>query len=341
MRYGLAEESPPRNWREAVTQVRQSDPIYLSIVIPVYNEVEVVPVLYNRLTRVMEGLGESYEIIFINDGSTDGSLALLCELRAGDERVKLLSLSRNFGHQIAITAGLDHSSGQAVVVLDADLQDPPEVIPQLVERWCKGYDVVFAVREKRRGEGLFKRGTAALFYRLLRRLTSTDIPMDAGDFRLMSRKAVDTLKSIRERSRFIRGLAGWIGFRQTSVPYVRDVRYAGTTKYPLKKMVRFAFNGLISFSSVPLQSASYLGFVVSSVSFVYMAYAVWLKLFTDRTILGWTSVMVAVLFLGGIQLLCLGIVGEYIGRIYEEVKQRPLYIVDEARGIEPSISDKE
>jgi glycosyltransferase involved in cell wall biosynthesis len=282
----------------------------------------------------MEGLVEPYEIIFVNDGSNDGSLPLLRDLRAGDERVKLLGLSRNFGHQLAITAGLDHSSGQAVVVMDADLQDPPEVIPQLVDQWRKGYDIVFAVREKRRGEGLFKRATAALFYRLLRRLTSTEIPVDAGDFRLMSRKAVDTLKSTRERSRFIRGLSGWIGFQQTSVPYVRDVRYAGTTKFPLKKMVRFAFNGLLSFSSVPLQMASYLGFVVSSVSFVYIAYAVWLKLFTNHTILGWTSVMVAVLFLGGVQLLCLGIIGEYIGRIYDEVKQRPLYIIDEVDGLD-------
>jgi glycosyltransferase involved in cell wall biosynthesis len=322
-------------------QASRSDSILYSIVIPVYNEVEVLPSLYTRLTRVMEGLVEPYEIIFVNDGSNDGSLPLLRDLRAGDERVKILGLSRNFGHQLAITAGLDHSSGQAVVVLDADLQDPPEVIPQLVDQWRKGYDIVFAVREKRRGEGLFKRVTAALFYRLLRRLTFTEIPVDAGDFRLMSRKAVDTLKSMRERSRFIRGLSGWIGFQQTSVPYVRDVRHAGTTKYPLKKMVRFAANGLLSFSSVPLQLASYLGFVVSCVSFVYIAYAIWLKLFTDHTILGWTSVMVAVLFLGGVQLLCLGIVGEYIGRIYDEVKQRPLYIVDEARGVEPCISDKE
>jgi dolichol-phosphate mannosyltransferase len=312
----------------------------ISLIIPVYNEVEVLPTLYHRLTRVMEGLAEPYEILFVDDGSDDGSLALLRELRAGDARVKLLGLSRNFGHQIAITAGLDHSSGHAAVVLDADLQDPPEVIPQLVEQWRKGYDIVYAVRQKRHGEGVFKLATAAAFYRLLRRLTSTEIPVDAGDFRLMSRRAVDTLTSLRERSRFIRGLASWIGFRQTSVLYVRDMRYAGTTKFPLKKMVRFAFNGLLSFSSVPLQLASYLGFIVSCVSFVYIAYAVWLKLFTDRTILGWASVMVAVLFLGGVQLLCLGIVGEYIGRIYEEVKQRPLYIVEEARGVEPWTSEK-
>jgi polyisoprenyl-phosphate glycosyltransferase len=305
-----------------------------SVVIPVYNEAEVLPTLYDRLTRVLNGLGEPYEIIFVDDGSADESPLLLQDLQAKDERVKFLSLSRNFGHQIAITAGLDHSTGQAVVVMDADLQDPPEVIPRLIEQWRKGYDIVFAVREKRRGEGLFKRATAALFYRILRHLTATEIPLDAGDFRLMSRKAVETLNDIRERNRFIRGLAGWIGFRQTSVSFVRDIRHAGETKFPLKKMLRFALTGIISFSLVPLQLAGYLGFLVSSVSFFYMMYAIGLKLFTDRVVLGWTSVMVAVLFLGGVQLLSLGIIGEYIGRIYEEVKQRPLYIVDEARGFD-------
>jgi polyisoprenyl-phosphate glycosyltransferase len=219
--------------------------------------------------------------------------------------------------------------------MDADLQDPPEVVPQLIEQWRKGYDVVFAVRAKRQGEGLFKRATAAIFYRLFRRVTATEIPLDAGDFRLMSRRAVDTLKSIRERNRFIRGLAGWIGFRQTSVTFVRDVRRVGETKYPLKKMMRFALNGLLSFSLVPLQLASYLGFLISSIGFFYIVYAIGLKLFTDRAVLGWTSVMVAVLFLGGVQLISLGIIGEYIGRIYDEVKQRPLYVVDEAEGFEP------
>jgi glycosyltransferase involved in cell wall biosynthesis len=317
-----------------MTRAPGTDVIQYSVVIPVYNEAEVLPALYNRLTPVMAGLGESYEIIFVNDGSTDESPLLLQDLQAHDKHVKLLGLSRNFGHQIAITAGLDHSSGQAVVVMDADLQDPPEVIPRLVDQWRKGYDLVSAVREKRRGEGLFKRATAALFYRLLRHLTATEIALDAGDFRLMSRKAVETLKGIRERSRFLRGLSGWIGFRQTSVSFVRDVRQDGETKYPLKKMVRFALNGITSFSNVPLQLASYLGFLVSSVSFVYMVYAIGLKLFTDRVVLGWASVMVAVLFLGGVQLLSLGIMGEYIGRIYDEVKQRPLYIVDEARGFD-------
>jgi polyisoprenyl-phosphate glycosyltransferase len=317
------------------TQAKRSNAILYSIVIPVYNEAEVLPSLYDRLTRVMEGLVEPYEIIFVNDGSQDDSTPLLRDFQARDGRVKFLNFSRNFGHQIAITAGLDYSSGQAAVVMDADLQDPPEVIPRLIEQWRKGYDVVFAVRAKRQGEGLFKRATAAIFYRLFRRMTATEIPVDAGDFRLMSRRAVDTLQSIRERNRFIRGLAGWIGFRQTSVTFVRDVRQAGETKYPLKKMLRFALNGLLSFSLVPLQLASYLGFLISSIGFFYIAYAIGLKLFTDRVVLGWTSVMVAVLFLGGVQLISLGIIGEYIGRIYEEVKQRPLYIVDEAKGFEP------
>jgi glycosyltransferase involved in cell wall biosynthesis len=311
-----------------------------SVIIPVYNEAEVVPALYWRLTRVMEGLGELYEIIFVDDGSRDDSPALLRDLWEKDPRVRFLSLSRNFGHQIAITAGLDHSSGQAVIVMDADLQDPPEVIPQLIEQWRKGFDLVFAVRQQRRGDGLFKRATAALFYRIFRRLSATDIPMDAGDFRLMSRRAVEALKVIRERNRFIRGLAGWIGFPQISVPFVRDVRQAGKTKYSLKTMVRFAFNGIISFSLVPLQLAGYFGFVVSATSFVYLAYAVWLKLFTDRVVLGWTSVMVAMLFLGGVQLISLGIIGEYLGRIYEEVKQRPLYIIGEAKGFESHSFDR-
>jgi polyisoprenyl-phosphate glycosyltransferase len=319
---------------ETVTPAKGSDAILYSIVIPVYNEAEVLPALYDRLTRVLEALIEPYELIFVDDGSQDDSPLLLRDIQARDERVKFLSLSRNFGHQIAITAGLDYSSGQAAVVMDADLQDPPEVIPRLIEQWRKGYDIVFAVRAKRQGDGLFKRATAAIFYRLFRRMTATEIPLDAGDFRLMSRRAVEVLQSLRERNRFIRGLAGWVGFPQTSVSFVRDVRQAGETKYPLKKMLRFALNGLMSFSLVPLQLASYFGFLISSIAFFYIAYAIGLKLFTDRVVLGWTSVMVAVLFLGGVQLISLGIIGEYIGRIYEEVKQRPLYVVDEAKGFE-------
>ena len=314
--------------------------VLYSVVIPVYNESEVLPILYRRLTQVMEGLGESYEIIFVNDGSTDASRTLLWELRAKDERVKLISFSRNFGHQIAITAGLDYSSGQAVIVMDADLQDPPEVIPRMIEEQRVGYDVVFGVRESRKGESLFKRSTAALFYRLLRQLSAIDIHMDAGDFRLMSRRAVEALKPIREQNRFVRGLVGWIGFRQTAITFVRDARYAGETKYPLTKMVKFALNGIISFSLAPLQLATYLGFVVSLISFVYIVYAVGLKLLTDRAVQGWASVVVAVLFIGGVQLMSLGIIGEYIGRIYEEVKQRPLYLIDQTVGFE-KISDRE
>lgn len=305
-----------------------------SIVIPVFNEAEVLAVLYARLTEVMEQVGEPYEIIFVDDGSSDASPVLLRELRAKDARVKLLSFSRNFGHQIAITAGLDHCAGQAAVVMDADLQDPPEVIPRLIERWREGYDVVAAVREGRKGEGLFKRMTAAVFYRLLSRLTATEIPVDAGDFRLMSRRAVDALKSIRERDRFVRGLTIWVGFRQTTVSFIRDVRHAGETKYPFRKMLRFAVNGITSFSAVPLQLATYLGFVVSFISLGYIVYAVWLKISADRLVPGWTSVIVAVLFMGGVQLISLGIIGEYVGRIHEEVKRRPLYVIGDSEGFE-------
>jgi polyisoprenyl-phosphate glycosyltransferase len=314
--------------------------VVYSVVIPVYNEAEVLPTLYGRLTRVMEGLGATYEIIFVDDGSTDVSAKLVEDLRAQDARVKLVSLSRNFGHQVAITAGLDYSSGEAVVVMDADLQDPPEMIPQLIAQWRVGYDVVFAVRASRSGDGVFKRSTASLFYRLLRYLTATEIPANAGDFRLMSWRAVETLRRIRERNRFVRGLVGWIGFRHTSVTFARDARHAGETKYPLRKMARFALNGIIAFSFVPLQLATYLGFTVSLISFVYILYAVGLRLFTDQTVHGWASVMVAVLFMGGVQLISLGIIGEYIGRIFEEVKQRPLYVIDKLAGLEAMSSGK-
>ena len=305
-----------------------------SVVVPIYNEAEVLPTLYQRLTTTMEGVGQPYEIIFINDGSTDETGKLLLDLRAQDSRVKLVSFSRNFGHQMAITAGLDYSSGDPVIVMDGDLQDPPEVIPQLIAQWRAGNEIVFAVRCARKGEGAFKRITASLFYRTLRRLTTTQIPVDAGDFRLMSRVAVEALKPMRERNRFVRGLVGWIGFRHASITYVRDSRYAGVTKYPLARMIRFALNGVFSFSFLPLQLATYLGFAVSLISFSYLLYAVWLKLSTTEAVLGWASVIVAVLFMGGVQLISLGIIGEYIGRIYEEVKQRPLYLVDTVAGFD-------
>jgi len=316
-----------------MTGKRLNRPI-LSVIIPCYNEQEVLPELNRRLASALAKVGD-YEIIFINDGSKDSTLQLLKEYSFQDSRIKVINFSRNFGHQIAITAGIDFASGDAVVVMDADLQDPPEFIPELVKKWHEGYDVVYAVREKREGEALFKKATAAGFYRLIRKLTNVDIPVDTGDFRLMSRRAVNQLKLLREKNRFVRGLVSWIGFRQTGITYERDKRFAGETKYPLKKMVKFAFDGITSFSFIPLQLATYLGFTVSLLSFFYAAYAVLVKVILGTPIEGWTSLMVALMFLGGVQLIMMGLIGEYIGRIYEEVKGRPLYLVEEAIGFDP------
>lgn len=310
----------------------------ISIVLPVFNEAQTLPVLHARLAGVMRRLGESYELVFVNDGSRDGSLELLKRLAAEDANSKVISLSRNFGHQMAITCGLDRAHGAAVIVMDADLQDPPELIPMLIEKWREGYDVVYAIREQRQGESLFKRATAALFYRLIRKLSRIEIPADTGDFRLLSRRAVEALRTTTERNRFVRGLVGWIGYRQTGVRFVREERAAGETKYPFRKMLKFAIDGITSFSFVPLQMATYCGFLISGVSFLYIVYAVLQKLLTDRPVTGWTSLIVAMLFLGGVQLITLGVIGEYVGRIYEEVKQRPLYLVDEMIGFESESS---
>jgi dolichol-phosphate mannosyltransferase len=288
----------------------------------------------------MEGLGEPYEIIFVNDGSHDASPFFIRELQVKDARVKFLSFSRNFGHEIAMTAGLDHSSGQAVVVMDADLQHPPEVIPRLIEKWQEGYDVVSAVREKREEEALLKRIMVMVFYRVFSRLTDTKIPLNATEFRMMSRRAVEAMKAIRERNRFVKGLANWIGFRQTSVSFTSADRYAGETKYTFRKLARLALDGITSFSHVPLQLATYFGFAAAFLSFVYMIYAIVIRVMTTRAVPGWASIMVMVLFIGGVQLITLGIIGEYLGRIYEEVKQRPLYIVAEAEGFEEPAKDK-
>ena len=306
----------------------------ISIVLPVFNEEQTLPFLHTRLTTVMRQLGETYEVIFINDGSRDGSLEVLKKLSREDPALKVVSLSRNFGHQAAITCGLDYARGRAVIIMDADLQDPPELICQMIEKWREGYDVVYAIRERRQGESVFKRATAALFYRLIRRLAHVEIPADTGDFRLLSRRAVEALKSSKERNRFIRGLVSWIGYRQTGVRFAREARVAGETKYPFRKMLKFSVDGIIAFSFLPLQFASYFGFLISGLSFLYIVYAVILKLLTDRPLIGWTSVIVAILFVGGVQLITVGVIGEYIGRIYEEVKQRPLYLVDEALGFE-------
>lgn len=303
-----------------------------SVIIPVFNEEQVLPELHNRLTTVMESIASQYCLLFINDGSSDNSLEVLKELHTKDGHVHIINFSRNFGHQAALSAGYDYATGDFVIVMDADLQDPPEVIPLMVEQWRNGYDVVFGVRSRRMGEGAFKLWTARLFYRLLSRLTNVTIPHDVGDFRLLDRRAVRAFQQIRERNRYIRGLVSWLGFRQTGVVFTREPRFAGQTKYPLRRMLKFALDGITSFSTVPLQLSSYLGLFVSCLCLLYLPYAFWLKLFTDRPVLGWTSLVVAVLFLGGVQLMTLGVLGEYIGRIYEEVKQRPLYIVSETVG---------
>lgn len=303
--------------------------IVYSIVVPVYNEKEVLSELYKRITSVMDKLSEPYEIIFVNDGSNDGSLELMKTLYSQDSQVKIISFSRNFGHQIAITAGLDYASGEAVITIDADLQDPPEVIPDLIDKWKEGFDVAYGIREKRAGESFFKLSTASIFYRFLGKITDTNIPADTGDFRLMSRKVVESLKNIRERNRFVRGLVSWVGYRQIGVNYKREKRFAGRTKYPLRKMLKFAIDGVSSFSFLPLRIASYGGFVISGLGLIYAVYAIFIKLFTTKTVHGWASIMVAILFLGGVQLIAIGIIGEYIARIGQETKQRPLYIIKE------------
>jgi glycosyltransferase involved in cell wall biosynthesis len=303
---------------------------FLSVVVPMYNEEEVIEVTYRRLKTVLDKLGETYEIVFVNDGSRDRTADIVRSLCAEDRRVKLVEFSRNFGHQIAVTAGMDHASGRTVVLIDADLQDPPELIADMVAKWREGYDVVYGKRIERKGESWFKKLTAAAFYRLLRSMTSVNIPVDTGDFRLMDRKVSDALTSMRERSRFIRGLVSWAGFKQTSVDYVRDERFAGETKYPLRKMIRLSLDAMTSFSTRPLKIASVLGFVLSAVGFVYLFVVLYQRLFTDTTTQGWTSMIAISLLFHGITLSLLGVLGEYIGRTYEESKGRPLYLVAEA-----------
>jgi len=300
-----------------------------SIVIPVLNEEKVLNELYQRLTKVMTDIGESYEIIFINDGSTDNSLKIMKQLHTHDKRIKIIDFSRNFGHQIAITAGIDFTSGDAVITIDADLQDPPEVIPDLIKKWKEGYEVIYGIREKRKGENFFKKISTLIFYRLINKMTMINMPPDSGDFRLIDKKVVNNLKNIRENNRYVRGLTYWIGFKQIGVPYERDKRFAGKSKYPIKKLFKLAYDAIFSFSNFPLKIATYFGFIVSFLSFLYLIYALIIKLFTNSVIHGWTSLMISILFLGGVQLICLGIIGEYIARINDEVKKRPLYIIKE------------
>ncbi|HEX5450416.1 MAG TPA: glycosyltransferase family 2 protein [Gaiellaceae bacterium] len=302
----------------------------LSVVVPVCDEQEVLGELHRRLAAAVE---EPRELIFVDDGSTDGSWLVLHTIAQRDATVRLIRLSRNFGHQAALTAGLDASRGDAVVIMDADLQDPPELIGELAARWRDGYDVVYAVRTDRAGETRFKLLTSRAFYKLLQRIAGASIPENAGDFRLMSRRVVDALAAMPERARFLRGMTSWVGFRQTGVEYRRQPRYAGSSKYPLRRMLRFALDGIMSFSTVPIKLVAWLGFVLVGFCIAVLAWVLYTRFFTSQATPGWTSLLVVVLLLGGVQLLSLGIIGQYVARIFDEAKQRPLYFVSEM--IEP------
>jgi glycosyltransferase involved in cell wall biosynthesis len=304
-------------------------PPTFSVIAPIFNELDNLPELYRRVKEVMDRTGDPWELVLVDDGSSDGSTDIIRGLAQQDLRIRPVIFARNFGHQIAVTAGLDYSQGKAVIIIDADLQDPPEVMLQLIDQWRKGYEVVFAVRTEREGESWFKTATASLFYRLIYRITDVKIPMDTGDFRLMDRKVVNVMNSMRERHRFLRGMSAWVGFRQVGVGYKRAARYAGTTKYPFRKMFRLALNAVTSFSYFPLQVATYFGFLSAGISILVIPVVFILRLANNAAFFGQASTLVAVLFLGGVQLISLGLLGEYIGRIYDEVKGRPLYIVSE------------
>lgn len=314
---------------------REAGKQLLSIVVPCYNEEEVIGATIKRLTVVCERLqGLDTELIFIDDGSRDRTRELLRDFAAQDARMKVICFARNFGHQLAVTAGMDAAKGDAVVLIDADLQDPPEVIEQMVAKWREGFEVVYGTRTERAGESAFKRSTARCFYRLLNQLSDVPIPLDTGDFRLISRKVADTLRAMPERDRFVRGMVSWAGFRQTALAYKREARYAGASKYPLRKMVRFAVDGILSFSTKPLRMSVTLGMICALLALLGIGYALFLRLFTNIWVEGWTALMIAVLLIGGVQLMSVGILGEYIGRIYNEMKNRPLYVVDEYLGFD-------
>jgi dolichol-phosphate mannosyltransferase len=320
---------------DAPAQVAQEKPVLhagsaptFSIVAPVFNELETLPVFYQRIVEVMEEVGDSFELVLVDDGSRDGSYQVMRELHERDPRVRCVEFSRNFGHQIAISAGLDHARGRCVIIIDSDLQDPPEVIPKMIARWKEGAEVVYAQRVKRTGETRFKLITASAFYRLITRITAVDIPRDTGDFRLLDRTVVDALVAMREHHRFMRGLSAWVGFRQEAVHYERQERYAGETKYPLVKMVRFSLDAITGFSYAPLQLATSLGFLLAGVSLFGIVVAVLLRI-VNHAIVGQATTLILVLLMGGIQLIFLGVLGEYLGRIYDEVRARPLYIVRE------------
>ena len=317
--------------------VRRDEPALLSIVIPIYNEQDALPILRDRLTRFMDSLDCGVELIAVNDGSSDYSIDLLADWAAHDHRIKVLSLARNFGHQAAATAGLDQAQGDAVVLMDADLQDPPDIILKMMAEYRNGYDVVYGQRVSRQGETAFKRATAWAFYRVMRKLVYPDLPSDAGDFRLISRRCLDALNSMRETHRFLRGMVAWIGFPQTAVRYERHARVAGSTKYPLSKMLRLAWTAAVSFSPVPLRLSFLLGVIIFLIGFTQGIHAIIDKIFGFYTVPGWTSLMVVLCLIGGAILVSIGVLGEYVGRIFEEIKSRPLYIVAQTINLaEPS-----
>lgn len=301
--------------------------IRISVVVPAFNEQEVLPEFHRRLRAVLDNITGDNEIIYINDGSRDDSLSVLRELLRTDTRVSIVDLSRNFGKEVALTAGLDHARGAAVVVIDADLQDPPELIPELIERWEQGYDVVYAKRTERAGETFFKKFTAKLFYRVIKRISRVEIPEDSGDFRLLSRRALDAVKKLRETHRFMKGLFAWVGYPHTAVLYRRDARYAGITKWSYWKLWTLALEGITSFTIAPLKIATYAGMFAALMAFVFVVFIVYKTLVYGDPVPGYPSLMVVVLFLGGLQLMALGIIGEYLGRMFMETKQRPLYLV--------------
>ena len=314
--------------------------IDISVIVPIYNEEQVIHELYHRLRKTVSQISGNYELIFVNDGSKDLSFPEILKLSEQNPRVFYINFSRNFGHQIAVTAGLEASNGKAVVIIDGDLQDPPELIADLFKKYQEGYDVVYAKRKERKGESAFKRITAKLFYRILKRITSIDIPLDTGDFRLMDRKVVDYLDQMPEQNKFLRGQIAWLGFKQAEVLFNRDKRKHGNTGYSLGKMLRFAMDGITGFSDKPLQLVTRLGFAISFVSFIIILYAIYAHFILDRTITGWTSLIVSSMFIGGVQLISIGMIGEYISRINKNVLKRPLYIIEKSNIHNQAISSE-
>ncbi|MDD3296612.1 MAG: glycosyltransferase family 2 protein [Candidatus Omnitrophica bacterium] len=306
---------------------------FISIVIPIYNENQVITELYGQLNSVLSNLKiAGWEIIFVDDGSTDGSWESIGKLNSLNDKVRGIKLSKNFGHQFAISAGLDYVKGNAVIMMDADLQHPPELIPKLIEKWEEGYDIVYTVREDTGSESLFKRVTSRFFYNIFNKLSKSNIPYGAADFRLLDETVVIQLKSFKERVRFLRGIINWVGYKKIGVSYAAQERFQGKSKYSFLKMVHLAISGIISFSSAPLYISAILGIVIAGLSFFYGLYAILVRIFTEKTMPGWTSILVSMLFLGGVQLIAIGILGEYLAKVYEEVKGRPLYIVDKKIG---------